>query len=191
MQYIKNFAVRHDQLPAFHATYLILTILAGALLPLGAFGLLVLAHMALDSIKFREAAGYGWGKTAMAVLRESLVDMTLLLLALLFAVYLHHSLPYIAGLSGLYRAEMTILQGLGIVIPKVKILNRFLEAVMHLHLYLATIPKYSRRMKPLEIVCLLCLCVMVVLFALAPTVLGLSMPEFLGILRSQLVPWRM
>ena len=190
MQSIKNFALRHDQLPAFHATYIVLTILVAAMLPLGAFGLLIVAHMTLDCVKYHEHHRYRWGKTVIAMVRESLVDVTLFFLGLLFAIYLHHSLPIIAGLSGLYRSEVTVIRAFGVLIPKMKILQDFLAVLSNIHHYLDKIPaRLSKRWSPIEQVSLFSLAVIVVLLVLAPSVLSLDAGQFWTILRSQLVPW--
>ncbi len=189
---IKNFALRHDQLPAFHATYIVLTILVAAMMPLGAFGLLIIGHMTLDCVKYREHHKYRWKRTLMAMTRESLVEITLFFLALLFAVYLHHSLPLIAGLSGLYRSEVTIIRAFGVLIPKIKILQDILSILNNLHHYLDDVPTYlGKKWSPLEQVSLFSLSIVVVLLALAPSVLSLDMPQFWGILRSQLIPWNL
>lgn len=189
MQYIRTFATRHDQLPAFHATYLVLTALIAALLPLGAFALLIVAHMALDTVKYREIAEFRWSRVVSATLRESLVDVTLFTIGLLFAVYLHHSLPLIASLSGLYRAQVTIARAVSTFVPKVKILGHVLGVMSHLQEYLATVAKRPRRFEPLEQVSLFSLSVAIVLLALAPSALGLDAPHFWAILTSELVPW--
>lgn len=189
MQYIRNFASRHDQLPAFHAAYLVLTALIAALLPLGAFGVLIVAHMALDTVKYREIRELSWGRTMASVLRESLVDMTLLGLGLLFAVFLHHSLPVIAGISGLLRAEVTIVRAVGTLVPKVRILGHFMTVMSNLQEYLSSTARRPRSLEQLERVCLFSLSVIVALLVIAPAVLGLSWSQFALILRSQLVPW--
>lgn len=189
MQYIRNFAARHDQLPAFHATYLVLTALIAAMFPLGAFGLLIIAHMTLDTVKYREVGGFGWIRTIVAVLRESLVDVTLFALGLLFALYLHHSLPAIASLSGLYRAEVTIARSLGTFIPKYRILGQVAGVMQNLQQYLAAIPKRPRRYEPLEQVCLFSLSVIVALLLLAPSILGLSGADVLRMMKPELMPW--
>ncbi len=190
MQYLKYFAHRHDQLPAFHATYLVLTVLAASLFPLGAFGLLIIAHMSLDCVKYREHHRYTWNRTGIAMLRESLVDITLFMLGLLFAVYLHHSLPGIAALSGLYRSEVTLLRAFGTLIPKMKILYDFLAVLSNLHHYLHHVPTYVKKgWDPVEYVSLFSLPIIVVLLLLAPSVLSLDATHFAVILRSELIPW--
>lgn len=190
MQSLKNFALRHDQLPAFHAAYLVLTVLLGALFPLGAFGLLIVAHMSLDWVKYREVHGYRYSQTLVAMARESLVDVTLFSLGLLFAVYLHHSLPFIASLSGLYRSEVTLLRALATFVPKIKIFYNVLFILNNLRHYLAHIPSYLKKdWDPLEHVCFFSISLTIVLLTLAPTVLSLDAEQFWLILKSELVPW--
>ena len=191
MNTLKSFALRHDQLPAFHAGYLVLTILIASMFHLGAFALLIIGHMTLDCIKYRETHHYSWRKTGMAMLRESLVDITLLLLGLLFAVYLHHSLPVIAGLSGLYRSEVTVMRALGMFIPKVRILCEFLCILSNIHQYMNTVPTYlGKKWTPVEYTCVLSLALMVVLMLLAPAVLSVDASLILGILGAEMVPWK-
>ena len=190
MNTLKSFALRHDQLPAFHAGYLVLTILIASMFHLGAFALLIAGHMTLDCVKYRDTHRYSWHKTAMAMLRESLVDVTLLMLGLLFAVYLHHSLPVIAGLSGLYRSEVTIVRATGMFIPKVRILYEFLGILSNIHRYMNTVPTYlGKKWNPVEYVCVLSLSVMIVLMLLAPIVLSIDAAHFFTILGSEMVPW--
>ena len=105
--HLRHFAHEHDDLPAFHAVYLLLAILSAGFFNLGAFGLLIVAHMVLDVVKYRDRHGYSWHQTYDGVVRESLVDITLLLVGTVFAVYLHHSVG-VASLSGLMRAELSI-----------------------------------------------------------------------------------
>ncbi|MBI5155786.1 hypothetical protein HZA45_00775 [Candidatus Peregrinibacteria bacterium] len=191
MNTLKTFALRHDQLPAFHAGYLVLTILIASMLHLGAFAILIAAHMTLDSVKYREFHHYSWRKTVRAMVRESLVDITLLMLGILFAVYLHHSLPLIAGLSGLYRSEVTVVRALGMLIPRVKIFYDFLAILSNIHRYLNRVPTYlGKPWTAVEYVCALSLALMIVLLLLAPLVLSIETSRFLWILGSEMVPWR-
>ena len=88
---VRHFAHVHDDLPAFHAGYLVLTILVASLLNLGVFGLLIIAHMALDYVKYREHHGFSWRRTMEGMVRESLVDIALLGVGVVFAVYFHHT----------------------------------------------------------------------------------------------------
>ena len=129
---LRTFAHKHDELPAFHAAYLVITVLIAALLNLGVFVFLIATHMALDYVKYREYHKYSLRQTLRGVMRESLFDITLLALATVITIYLHHSLSSIAGLSGLLRAEVTIARGLGTLIPKFEILHRFFHTIFHI-----------------------------------------------------------
>ena len=191
MNSLRHFTLWHDELPAFHASYLVLALLLSALFPLGAFGLLILAHMSLDLVKYRELHRLTWKKAIIATLRESLLDWMLLTAGLTLAVYLHHSIPIIASLSGLYRAELTIVQGLGSVIPKMKVLYRFAEIMSNMRMYLNAMPRYlGKSLSPVEHMCVIALCVFVLLLVLAPSILGFDAAHYATILRSELVPWR-
>ena len=55
---LRTFAWVHDELPAFHAAYLVLTFLTAALFNFGVFALLIAAHMMLDFVKYREVHGF-------------------------------------------------------------------------------------------------------------------------------------
>src|SRR3990167_7218691 len=88
---------QHDEYPAFHAGYLVLTFLIAALFNLGMFALLIFAHMMLDYIKYTEFHQYGHRKALRAMISESAVDVVLLLVGLVFVVYLHHSAGLIAA----------------------------------------------------------------------------------------------
>ena len=136
--HLRTFAENHDSLPAFHAAFLVMTILIAALLNLGVFALIIFAHMSLDVVKYRDVHGFTWRQTAKAVCHESLIDMTLLLVALVFSVYLHHSVALVS-VSGLVRAEVTIVRALGRLIPKVVIFENFLMIVSNVQHYLSQI----------------------------------------------------
>lgn len=131
----RSFAHRHDDLPAFHAAYLVLTLLSAALFSLGVFALLIVAHMSLDFVKYREVHKFTLKGTVEGIVRESLVDVVLLFVGLTFAVYFHHTM-LIAGVSGLIRAEMTILSAFGMLIPKFTILHHIVEVTVHVGHYI-------------------------------------------------------
>jgi len=109
----RQFVQHHDNLPAFHAGYLLLTFIAASMLSVGFFALLIVLHMAMDIAKYR-ARSHG----ARAAFEESLPDLALLSVALTAGLYLHESLAIVAGLSGLLRAELLIMRGLAVVLPK-------------------------------------------------------------------------
>jgi hypothetical protein len=186
---VRRFADTHDNLPAFHASYLVLTFLAASLFTLGTFGLLIVGHMALDFVKYRDVHRYDLRSTVCGMLRESLIDITLFLLGLLFAVYLHHSLPIIASLSGIARAEITILRAFAVMTPKLKILYDGLQILSHLHHYLEFVhPRFNKGLSFLDSLCVISLCTSLVLLLLAPTLLMLDVSHLHSILAEQLIP---
>lgn len=150
---LRRFAHEHDDIPAFHATYILLAFLCAALFNLGAFALIVIAHMALDTVKYRERHSFSWRQTTEGVVRESLVDITLLLVGLVFAVYLHHSVG-VSSISGLMHAEIALIRSIAIFVPKIKILHHFLKIMAHLHHYLEQVhPRQSKGWSGLDHLC--------------------------------------
>lgn len=190
IQYLRHFAHAHDEIPAFHAAYLVLTFLAAAMLNMGAFGLLIIAHMSLDIVKYREIHGKNWLVTLEATFRESLVDIAVFCVGLVFAVYLHNTIGLV-GLSGLLRAEATMLRMLGTVIPKLTILNDFLKMMVHLRHYLQRVhPQLQREWTPLERVCVLSIAVTLGLIAGATSIMNVDPAIVERVLVEELVPWR-
>ena len=187
---VRAFARRHDELPAFHAAYLVLTILVAALFNLGTFGLLILAHMVLDTVKYREVHRMGWLDTLRATFRENLFDHTLFVLGFLIAVYLHHSLPSIAGISGLLRSEITLARGLGTLLPKTEILQRFLHVLFHLrhHLTQSETP-IGERFTPTERFSIVLIGCSALLLLLAPAILHIGGTQLLLITQEEMIPW--
>lgn len=187
----RMFARQHDGLPAFHAAYLVLTILVATLFNLGTFGLLILAHMVLDTVKYREVHRMNWPETVRATFRENLFDHTLFILGFLIAVYLHHSLPGIAGVSGLLRSEITIARGLGTLLPKAEILQRFLHVIFHLrhHLTQNETP-IGERYTPTERFSVVLIGCGALLLLLAPLILHVDGAQLLRIVQEELIPWR-
>jgi hypothetical protein len=187
---LRTFAHYHDDFPAFHAGYLVLTFLIAAMFNMGAFALLVLAHMALDIVKYREVHRYSWMGVAQGVIRESLVDITLLFVGFVFAVYLHHSVSGIASLSGLMRAEVTIIRALGTIIPKLKILHHILKVIAHIHHYIETVhPHINKELTSLERACVILLMCTGLLLIIAPWILELNVEMMLQIVKDELIPW--
>lgn len=186
---LRTFAHEHDEIPAFHAGFLVITFLIAALFTMGSFGLLILAHMSLDIVKYREVHGYGWWKVAGGVLRESLVDLTLFCVGLTFAVYFHHSVVGMTGLSGLLRAEVTLIEFIGTTIPKMEVFQRFLKIVAHLQHYLDHVhERFQRRLSFVEQVYLFALSTSVLFLVFSPFFLHLDAVTLWGILLEEVIP---
>lgn len=189
LQTLRLFAHTHDEVPAFHAGYLVLTFLVAAMFNLGTFALLILAHMALDVVKYREVHGYSWKGVVKGTVRENLIDVTLLFVGLVFAVYLHHSVVGFAIVSGYMRAEITIIRALGTIIPKLEILHHLLKIASHIQHYLDSIhPRMRKDWSQLEKVCLTSFAISVLLLVLAPSILGLDALTLTEIFREEMIP---
>lgn len=184
-----RFALVHDDLPAFHAGYLILTVLTAAMLNLGVFAVLVVGHMTLDVLKYGGRFRYGCFLTAYATLRESILDIALVLLGLTFAVYLHHSLPVIAGLRGLALAEITGVRFAAMFGSKLHILYDVLHVFSGVDHYLAL--NSSRLRLPLTIVewaSILTIVAALVLLGMSTHILSIDGDAVLAIVSHELVP---
>lgn len=188
---IRTFAHEHDDLPAFHAAYLVLAFLSAGLFNLGAFGLLVIAHMSLDIVKYRERHAYSWRDTLDGVMRESLVDITLLSVGLVFSVYLHHTVG-VASVAGLMRAELSVLRTLAVLLPKLKILHHFLKVVAHLHHYLEQVhPRHRKEYSTLDYLCFYFIGLAVFLLIFAAPIMHVEWETVGTVLADELIPWRL
>ena len=186
---LQAFAHNHDDLPAFHAGYLVLTLLMAAMFNLGAFGILVITHIALDIVKYRDCYGFCWKITIKAAVRESLVDITLLMVGLVFSVYLHHNVG-IASVSGIMRAEISIIRVVALLIPKVKILHHFLKIVSHIHLYLDRVhPRLNEKWSALDLLCFTFITISFFMLAIAGQAMSVSYAMIQQILMEELLPW--
>lgn len=189
---IRSFAHTHDDLPAFHAAFLVLTFLAAALLNLGFFALLIAIHMALDVFKYREVHNLPFKQVVEGVIRESIVDITLLLFGLTIAVYLHPSVTGISGVKGIMLAQLTVVRGAGVIAPKLKILYDFLKVLSHVELYLKRLhPRFKKKPTTLELACCASILLTVALLALAPYMLGFTSAEYGHVLIEELLPWNL
>ncbi len=185
---LKSFAIAHDSLPAFHAGYLAVTVLIAALLNVGAFALLIVAHAALDFVKYREVHGRSWRRTLLSTLRESLLDLFLLCGALALAVYLHHGSSIVA-LSGLARAEASFLRGIILLAPRVEVLWHGMWIFSNFKQHLFVSPEASGAWKKSELFCGAGAAVSLLLLAISFQVFDVD--GVVRILENQLVPWRL
>jgi hypothetical protein len=176
---LRAFTDVHDDLPAFHAAYLVLTVLIAALFNLGVFAMLIVAHMAMDWGKER-LRGRSPMRSLAAVLKESIIDVTLLTAALTAAVYFHHWGEFVAA-SGILRAQGTIILGLGLLLPKLKILT-------HLSHVFEEESAGRRKLTGIEKFCLVALPIFVILLVLAPFI-SKDPARVMNMLHEQLTPW--
>ncbi len=133
----RSFAHDHDDIPAFHAAYLVGTFLAAAIFNLGFFLALIVMHMCLDFVKYRDYHRYSYAETIWAVFIENMIDIMLFFIALTFSVYTSHSFA-LAALSGFARTELTIVRAIGTIVPKFEILQHLSTILLNIHAYMHT-----------------------------------------------------
>lgn len=144
MHTIKQFAHRHDDIPAFHVSFALLTFISAAMLSLGWFAVLIIIHMVLDVAKYREVHGFTWRETINATLHESLLELMFFSMALLISVYFHSSTGFL-NISGMLRAEATLIYITGVVVPKFIIMEQVLKALTHISHYLHRLKPNAKR----------------------------------------------
>ncbi len=187
-----SFAREHDDLPAFNAAYWILTFLAAMLFNAGAFAVLIAGHMVLDICKYREVHTKKWSKVFEGVIRESLLDVSLLSLGIAFGVYCHSSLPIIAGLRGVIRTEIEIINAIIQVSVKAHVLHGTLTILANLHQYLESVhPRLGKPSSLLELVSIVGLVASLVMIVLSPWLLDLSQEDIAHIAADMLIPWKL
>jgi hypothetical protein len=135
---LRSFAHQHDDVPAFHAGFLVATILSAAVLNLGFFAIAIVLHMTLDFVKYRDLHRYDLKTTCKAIILESVADIALFLIALTFAVYLNHTYM-LAAMSGMLRSELTVLRAVGMLIPKVRMVENILAILLNFHNYMHSV----------------------------------------------------
>lgn len=147
---IRGFAHEHDDVPAFHAAFLVGTILCAAVFNLGFYAIMILAHVCLDIVKYRDIHQMSLKQTLKAAALESIGDVALFLVSLNFAVYLNHT--YMLGaLSGLLRSQLTVLRAFGTMLPKIRILENMCSLALNFHGYMHTpYPGLDRKLSRLE-----------------------------------------
>jgi len=187
---LSYFAKHHDELPAFHAAYLALTIIAAAMLNLGFFALLIAVHMALDVYKYRVVHKSEWREVGEGVMRESLLDVTLLLLGMVFAVYLYN-VTLGAQVTGYGAAKLSLLKGALLFIPKLTILHHFLKVVSHVHHYIENMHVHiNKPWRTVEITCITICLLSLFLLAFAPSLLQIDRDIILTIFANILNPFK-
>lgn len=186
----RPFGFSYEELPAFHAAYFMLIVIFAGIFNLGFFAVLIGVHLVLDFIKYRFYLHKKRTNAAFSVFRESMADIALFFLALSSLVYLHSSLPIIAGLSGMKLTHVIVMRALAVLLPKLTILHHMLRIAFNVPAYLHTPTERPRKMWSLaECVYASTLCLSLFFLAIAPGVLGLDMVAFKEMLLEQLVPW--
>lgn len=188
---LRHFAYEHDDLPAFHAGYLVLTIVAAGMLNLGAFAVLIAAHFSLDLVKYREVHGFTWAHTFEASLREGLMDFFLFATALAFSTYLHHAIG-IAALSGVIRSDLSFARLAGVFLPKFEILHRFVAVLLHIGEHMRTVHlRIGQALTAGEKLQIFLLVASILLILSAPGLLHIPAAAVGSALAHEMIPWRL
>ncbi len=188
---VRQFAHEHDDIPAFHAGFLILVIFCALYFPVGAFALLVAIHACLDVVKYREVHGMNWRETCEGVVREGLFDIMLVFLGLASEVYLH-STAAVTSISGLLRTEFFFLELVGSTLPKFVILHNLVGVFANLNSYLLHMHRnMHKRTTNMEKLCVTVLSINILLILGAPFILSVESGSVLKIVLEQLFFWRL
>lgn len=187
LRHTRAFAVAHDGIPAFHAAAILLTVIAAALFNIGAFALLIAVHASLDIFKYRDVHRMRWSRTVIATIRESIMDLFFLSLALCFALYLHHW-KSVFILSGIVRLEAMLVWIFGVVLARIEVLLHWLWVFSDVRQHLRDVRDATGPWRYTELLWLYGF-VSALLFIVASPIL--LKPGALSVmLYEQLVPWR-
>ncbi len=127
---LRYLAEIHDEIPAFRAGFFVVSLILAALLNFGVFALLIIGHMALDVVKYREYHRCSWRLTWRGTIRESAADIMLLSLGLCIALVLSAS-PGFQALHFSPSVRLTLASFLGILVSKLLILLRFMRVLLN------------------------------------------------------------
>ncbi len=185
---IRGFAQQHDDIPAFHAAFLVGTILCAAIFNLGFYALLIIGHIVLDVVKYHDVHRFTLKQTIKAAAFESIGDIALFLIALNFAIYLNHTFM-LNALSGMMRAELSVLRAFGTMLPKIRILENICAIALNFNGYLHTPhPALKRALTRLEKWSLRSIVISIALLAFAFFLFRNQQWDLLMILEHELIP---
>ncbi len=182
----------HDDLPAIHAGFLVLSFLLAAMFRLGFFAMLIAVRVVLDVLKEREVHRRGWAGTLEGVVRAHLIDGSLLLFAWALAMVLHPDILLGSAVGGLPLAIFTVTRGIGVTLPKMKILTDFLHVFFHMESYLREKNRLIGRGLVFSEKCAIVLLgFSLSVLLLLPLIPLISWQEYVRLLLSEAAPWRM
>jgi hypothetical protein len=190
--HIKSFTNKHDEIPAFHVAYGVVTFIAAAMFSIGTFGVLIIAHMLLDVFKYRDVHKLSWPITIRAVFHENLLDIMLFLLALVTSVYLHSSVEFIQ-FGAFLRTEISVVRLIAIVLPKFVILEHILKVFAHIHHYMLYIHPgtYKKQFTLTEKIYSSIIVSVLLLLLLTPQITGVDPEVIVHVVLYELQPFRL
>lgn len=186
----RTLILEHDDLPAFRAGFIVLSFLAAAMFPFGLFALLIVAHMAMDFVKYREVHGFTWRQTLRGTARENVDDLSYLMFGLIVAI-LSRPQVYIANLEWFFQGKQVLVAAGVILLSKLIILTHFLSVILHpVQHNKATSYATSPRWRMSEQMYASLFLVLLLFLLIAPRILALDEPQFHKVLLHQMVPWK-
>lgn len=187
---LKKVAHAHDRLPALQIGAGIFILLVAALFNPGAFGILVLTHMSLDVVKYRQIHGWPWSATLTATFRESLVDLALLAFIFcigLYAAFGSELMPH----GSILATEALLFRALVVLLVQVEVCRHVLQGITDSFGHFPDVRLgVTGPLYPIEVWALCLLSISVFLIVLMPILLHLSVAEFSYVFLQQLIPWR-
>lgn len=187
----RTLILQHDDLPAFRAGFIVLSFLAAAMLPFGVFALLIVAHMAMDVVKYRELHGFTWRRTIRGTTRENVDDLSYLVFGLIVAI-LTRPQVYMANLAWFFQGKQVVVAAGVILLSKLIILTHFLTVLMHPVQHNKAVTYATRVRWRMSERMYASLFLLLLLFLLTvPHILALDEPEFHKILLQQMLPWKL
>ena len=181
---------RQMDLPALHAAYVLMAIIAAGLLNLGVIGMLLCTHLVLDVWKYHVRFRIGLARLPSVLLRANIIDLTLFFLAVCTSVYLNQSLPHIAALAAAGHSHVILMRGIAVLLPKFIIFHHSLRVWLNVkHWKKHRHSMIGKRMTVTEWTCVFALTISLLLLVTAPVILALSGAQFARIMIGMLRFW--
>lgn len=177
-----------DDLPAFESGAFVVAAIIASLLNFGVLIFLIVARVTLDFVRLERFAGLPRSRTELA-LRESLLEIVLLLLGLDVALYTGGAPSVVTGTTT-DLAIWTVLVGMALLIPKLTILWRFARRLLY-PLDEAAVRARGKMSLSSEVLSFLLILGSLLLLSVAPRILPGGMDTVMHVLRRQLIPWRL
>lgn len=188
LHHVKLFAKAHDDMPAFHAGFLVLSVLVSLFFSMGVFAMLILFHAALDVAKYRMVHNLSARGTLKGVIRENLLDVTLVTIGLTAAVCFHHHI-FFGSVSSLVRADIFLLRMIGTTLPKMQIFHSFMCVAASMRSYIHT--KHEQLEMPwsaFDKACFIIMLLGIALFLATPFIFGIDQSTIQKILVEEMTP---
>lgn len=185
--HLTHFIRDHDDLPAFHAAYLLFYIAVAFLFSMGVFAILIVIHILFDFVKYHYVLQTTGRETVKGMIKENLSDCALLVVGLTVAVVFHHELG-IAAVSGLFRTQIMFVRIIGTTLSKMEIIHSFLTMIFGLTDYMHKKKNISGQWSPFEKTCFIIILIGIGMYLAAPLMLGIGSNDVQSVIQSEMTP---